>query len=71
MPNRIFIRVLFPAPVLAEDRVNLPGTHFEVDVVVGHHAAEALRDANQLDHLVHISIPTSLARGARPHSSPG
>ena len=34
--------------VLAEQRVDLTGLDDEVDVVVGHEAAEALRDAGQL-----------------------
>ena len=45
----MLISVDLPAPFSPEQRVHLAGAQVEVDVVVGEHARELLRDAAQLE----------------------
>ena len=49
IPERMFIRVDFPAPFSPKQAVHLAAAHGERDAVVREHAGELLRDLNELD----------------------
>src|SRR5260370_928732 len=51
-------------PVLAEESVDLTGSHRQVNVVIGDETAEALRDSPQLE--LHRRLPPMAARPGSP-----